>query len=950
MLKRLLSFLLLLTSLGAFAQNGLVTGLLTDTLNNPVANATVTLQNSKDSALVSFTLSGATGAFTFKNVPTGSYRVLVTHLAFHSTSRRFVLTPEKPSATLDPIRLYDKAQMLPEFELAEEAPPVTLKGDTLEFNGSSFKTAPNAVVEDLLKKMPGVEIGTDGTIKINGQTVSKVLVDGKEFFGSDPNIATKNLPADAIDKVQVFDKKSDNEQLTGMDDGSTDMTVNLKLKADKKKGAFGSVMGGYGYQDKYKGKLNINRFDNGRQMALLANANNVNEQPFSFMDVMSFMGGMKQFTSGGGGNVTINISPDDNGTSAIGSLMSGGQKKGINDNWSSGFHFGDDLGKKKKTEFTGSYFYNRQHPVVNSFSSKQIFLPDSSYNSTTLSHSEGYTDNHRFDFLVRYKIDSVSLFKLSPSFNLQDGRSAASDLVQTLSQDLHLSNAGTRGTRTGSDGYTLSNEALYQKSFAKKGRSLSLQLNTNYRNGKSFNINDNSTSFYSGDSLQFSLDQRQKTDQSAMQHDETARAAWTEPLSKRSMIEVAVKSGFSVNSNARSIFDYNAATDAYDQFHDALSNNFRTDFMFTNASTRVKYSGKKASFTAGSSVQQSQLTGHTPGYDNLFTHDYLHILPYAQFAYNFTKFRDIRVTYSSDVRTPSIGNLQPVTDITNPLYIRTGNTDLHPEQTHNVMIDFKTLNPFEGRHFFTFLELTRTDDAITSSDITDSYGVTTSHPVNGAPSYRASFFSGMGLRIPKLKSDIDFDPEVSWNRSVSYINTLENMTNSITYRPALHWSFSYKEVFDATASARYALTDASYSLRTASDNRFTTQTYSIDFTWQLPKKFTLESTFSYIINENSAKQNENLNVTSRTEFPLWKASLAKQFTKSERAELKFQVYDILNQNKGVTQNTTSTYVEYLTYNTLGRYYMLSFTWKLSKTGGDHDGPGGGHGMRVLIGD
>ncbi|TND02857.1 MAG: hypothetical protein FD123_4004 [Bacteroidetes bacterium] len=922
MLKRFIFFFLVAAPSFLSAQNGFVGGTLTDSLNRPVASATVTLQNSKDSSLVGFTLSQVNGSFLLKNVPAGSYRILITHLAFHSMSRRFTLTPEKPNHQFDTLRLFDKAQVLPEFEIAEDAPPVTLKGDTLEFNGSSFKTTSNAVVEDLLKKLPGVEIQSDGSIKVNGQTVNKVLVDGKEFFGDDPNIATQNLPADAIDKVQVFDKKSDNEKLTGMDDGNTDMAINLKLKKDKKKGAFGNIQGGYGYENKYKGKVNINRFENGRQFAILANANNINERPFSFRDIMSFMGGMGMSTGGGDMQVTLT----DDGSSGLSSLLSG-QKKGLNDNWSAGTHFSDDWGKKNQAELTGSYFYNRLHPVINQVSDRQYFLPDSSFFTSTTSKSEGYTDNHRLNLQLRYKIDSLSLLRIAPAFNLQNGRTSSYDVFRTLTGSGLYSNSGIRGVRSGNDGYTFTNEALYQKSFAKRGRSFSLSLNSNYKDGDNFQYNDYQTTFYdSAGATTDNLPVKQKVAQAAIQHDETARSSWTEPLGKKSLLEISAKGSWSMSENKRETFDFNSASDDYDLLHDVYSGHYRMDFRYGQGGIRYKRAGEKLSFTLGSSLQQSQLSGGVPGNATDFGSKFTHVLPYAQIMYAFSKFRDIRISGTSNVIAPSMGSIMPVIDNSNPLYIRTGNPALSPEQSYSASLDFKLMNPFENKHFFLFASVTRTENAIANSETIDAYGVTTSMPVNGAPSYRGNLFSGIEFPVKKLKSNISLEPEVSYNRYVSYINGSENFANSVTYRPSLRWRVNIKDKVDISATARYSVTDAAYSLRSSANNRYTNQSYGIELEWELPKNFELESNFSYQINESNAGSG------IRTEFPLWRSSLAWQFTEFKRAQLKLSVYDMLNRNTGITRNNTGSYVEDLQYNTLQRYFLLTLNWKLNKAG------------------
>ena len=360
------SFILLfiLTTLfnAASAQkNGVVRGSVFDSISNQfVGGATVTLLKKKDSSLVSFTMTDNKGQFEITSLADGDYRLLLTHINYHNSNTHFSITAQKKQADLGTIQMKDLAQILSEVTVTAEAPPVTLVGDTIQYNAGSFKTPPNANVEQLLKNMPGMKVDKDGTITAQGQKVSRVLVDGKEFFGNDPKIATRNLPADAVDKVQSYDRLSDAAQLTGIDDGNSEKTINLKLKKEKKKGMFGKVNAGAGTADRYEGRFNLNSFKGARQLSAIGMANNTNAEGFSIMDMLNFSGELNRMKQGGGGGgMMINL-PDNQGGQMSG--MNGSNGTGINSIAAGGINYNNLIGNS--TDFTSNLFYNRYSPIA----------------------------------------------------------------------------------------------------------------------------------------------------------------------------------------------------------------------------------------------------------------------------------------------------------------------------------------------------------------------------------------------------------------------------------------------------------------------------------------------------------------------------------------------------------------------------------------------------------
>ncbi|MGH2552088.1 MAG: carboxypeptidase regulatory-like domain-containing protein, partial [Chitinophagaceae bacterium] len=418
-------------------KNGTVKGIAYDTLSKqPVSGATITLLEKKDSSLVTFTMTGSDGSFQMKGIPDGTYRLLITHVNYHNSNLFFTISESNKMAEMGNIVMNDKTKVLAEAIVSSEAPPVTMINDTIQYNAASFKVQPNANVEQLLKKLPGVKVEKDGSIKAQGEKVSKVLVDGKEFFGNDPKIATKNLPADAVDKVQVYDKQSDQAQLTGFEDGNYEKTINLKLKKDNKKGMFGKVNAGIGNKERYEGKFNVNSFKGARQFSAIGMGNNTNAEGFSFMDILNFTGELNRMQQGGG-NININISGDE--AAAMG-VNVGNRNSGINKAWGGGLNYNNIIGTK--LDLQSNYFYNRYNPNSESHIQRQYFLPNSSYYYNQNSFTDNLSNNHRLNLNTLYQIDSFNSIRITPSFSFQETNNRSKTDYQTLSVDKALTNDG----------------------------------------------------------------------------------------------------------------------------------------------------------------------------------------------------------------------------------------------------------------------------------------------------------------------------------------------------------------------------------------------------------------------------------------------------------------------------------------------------------------------------
>ena len=915
----LLVFTAFICTIATAQRNGDIRGIIYDTIaKQPVGGATITLLNKKDSSLVSFTMTNSAGLFTLNNVSYGEYRLLVTHIGYHNVNKIFSISDSAKNIDLGNIAVSDKNKVLEEVVLMAEAPPVTLIGDTIQYNAGSFKTKPNAVVEDLLKKMPGIQVEKDGTVKAQGQTVNRILVDGKEFFGTDPKIATKNLPADAVDKVQVYDKQSDIAQLTGFDDGQSEKTINLKLKQDKKRGVFGKVNAGGGTDGRFQGRANINSFKGARQMSVLAMGNNTNAEGFSFMDILSFTGGMSQMSTGGG-NVNINISASD-----AGGLTGGGNSNAINTSWAGGANYNNIIGKKM--EIQSNYFYSRYNPVTNQQLSRQYILPDSTYYYNQNSRSNNQSITNRFNLTYDYVIDSMNSLRFTPSLSLQNSKNRSISDYETLSEQLLRSNRGISDNFSASDGYNFTGTALYRKKFRRRGRTLSLSIGSTLNQSDGTGDLESVNQFYNklGTLVKTdSINQRSTSDNETRGY--TSRVVYTEPVLKKSLLELSVARNNSHSFSDKETLDYNKISGKYDRVNRLQTNNYENVYGTTTAGIRIRTQKKKYNYAVGVSWQNADLEGTIKSglKDSVIIKSFYNLLPNARFQYNFTRFKNLQVDYRASTNQPTVTQLQPVPDISNPLNIKVGNPDLRQEFTQRINLNYTGMNPFRGKSFFLFSNYSFTDNRIVNFDVIDSFGRKTTRPVNVDGVYNLNSDMSLGWPLRFIKANMNFNTGFGFSKTVQFINTVRNDIRNFSIDPSIEIRRTFEDKFDLTLSSGFTYNKAKYSLQSSLNNKYFTQDYGADVGWQLPKNFYFSTDFRYTI---SSQRSSGYNA----KVPLWNASVSKLFLKYSRGELKLSVHDLLNENQAIVRSTNSNYIEDQNNRVLRRFYLLSFTYSLNK--------------------
>ncbi len=922
---------------GTIAQaqkNGSIKGFTFDTAaKQPVAAATISVLDIADSSLVSFTMTGSNGKFEISGIPLGRYRLLVTHVNYHNSYKSFTLSDTSKSADLGTVVMHDKAKTLEEVVVTNEAPPITLINDTIQYNAGSFKAQPNANVEQLLKKLPGVKVEKDGTIKAQGEKVNRVLVDGKEFFGNDPKIATKNLPADAVDKVQVYDRQSEQAQLTGFEDGNYEKTINLKLKQDKKKGKFGKVMAGAGSKQRYEGKFNVNSFKGARQFSAIGMGNNTNAEGFSFMDILNFTGELARMQRGGGGNISINLSGED--AAAMG-INPGGRNSGINTAWGGGLNYNNIIGTK--LDLQSNYFYNRFNPENESHVQREYFYPQTNfYNQDT--YSDNLSNNHRLNINLLYQLDSMNSLRIIPSLSFQKTNNKSQSNYQTLSAGHSLLNEGYSNSNNKSNGYNFRNEVIWRKKFSRKGRTFSLSLQTSLNesegNGSLMSINK----FYNGGSITRRDTLNQVSTNNGSLKSYNARAVYTEPVGKRSLLELSAGRSNSRSTSEKETYDY--YNGKYDQLNELQSNDFENTYGYTNAGLRWRTQKKKFSLALGASWQRAELEGKIISgiKDSVIGKPFTNILPNARIQYNFTRFKTFTFSYGTATNQPTMQQLQPVPDMSIPLNIKYGNPDLKQEYSHNLQANLTLVSPYRNRNLFFFLTMRATNNKIVNYDSLNlATGERTTKPMNVSGVYNLNGNFSYSMPVKFLKGTVELSNNTTFNRTKQFVNDVtgkvnENTISTWTWGPDIRLDINPTQKIGFSFGAGLAYNKTNYSIKKTAVADYLLQEYSSTVDWELPKGFYLSTDFTYSVNSQRASG-------FNTRIPLWNASLSKQVLKFNRGELKLSAIDLLNKNVGISRNTNNNYIEDSRVLTLRRFVMLSFTYSLSKTGLNNAGGGG----------
>jgi uncharacterized membrane protein YgcG len=921
----ILTLLLLILGHGASAQKGVgsVRGVLQDSLTSgPLADAIVSLVNLKDSSLVSFTLTLENGRFEIRNIEEGAYHIVASFAGLQTMKKQFAVSSSSPDVDLGIIKMLRHYKALDEVVITDEA-PVKVKGDTLAYRADAFKTKPNATVEDLLKKLPGVQVERDGTVKAQGENVQKVYVDGKEFFGNDPKLATKNLTADMIDQVEVYDDMSEQAKFNGIDDGSRSKAINLKLKKEKKRGMFGRANAGYGTSDRYDANLSANIFKGATQTSVIAKANNTNNIGFTMNDQMGMFGGggFSGGGSGGAGGVMMR------GGMGGGGSSSGSGGGGITSTWHSGINYRDMW--SKKFDVNGSYFFNHAGNDNMQRSFRQ-YLGNTKLDREQETFSSRENDNHRFNYNVIYNIDSFNSVIFTPSASIQRSSIISDDTVTTYregtSGKFMESNSHNLSSSAGS-GYNVASNLVWRRKFRRAGRTFSVSLSGTINNNDRDLYNTIDAVYYDANGAIRRIDDtRNMNNVVSRNNNYNVNASYTEPIGRSKVLEFNYSHGNNRSESDRRTLDYSGSSGKYDLIVDSLSNHFQNRNESHRFGTNFRVVKKKYNYQLGFSAQNTVLASNNLSQNQKTTNRYRNLFPTASFNYQFARSKSLRFNYRGRTSQPGITQLQNVPDYSRFPYVYIGNPNLDQEFGHTIGLTYNQFDVVKFRNFFTYVNYSTTQNKITNS-VTQKDGVEYTTPVNLNGSFSVNGAVNFGLPIKKMKGgNFNTNSRMYYVRDVNLINGVVNFTNNLSLGEDLRLSYNYKEKLDLGLSAGVTYNSVSSSANKQQDQDYFMHTYSADITYVFPKGFILSTDFDYTFN------------TGRTDgfnrnYALWNGGLAKEVFKSKRGELKLTVFDILKQNLSLNRNVNSYYIEDVQSTVVQRFAMLTFSYKLNRMGG-----------------
>ncbi|TBR20266.1 MAG: hypothetical protein EPO57_00615 [Chitinophagaceae bacterium] len=936
----ILSMLSIVVAFSAQAQTvGTIKGKLVDTVaKQKIANATVSVLLAKDSSLVSFGLSDDKGVFEIANLGFEDYTLLVSVTGYENLRKSFSITEKNKLVDCGEISIQKNFKTLEEVTITDAA-PVRVKDDTIQFKMDAFKTKPNATVEDALKKLPGVQVQKDGSITAMGENVQKIYVDGKEFFGNDPKLATKNITAEMVDQIQVFDDMSDQAKFTKIDDGSRAKTINIKLKKDKNKGDFGKITAGAGTDNRFEGNLSFNHFRGDQRISVLAAANNTNKQGFSFSDIISSQGGMAQFSRGGGGGGMMTVTMGGGGGNFGGGGFGGGgggfggSNSGVTTAKSAGFNYNDKW--SPKIDFRSSYFYSESNNVLSQGSFRQNYFPkDSSSNSTTESESENNNKNHRFNIRSEYAIDSMNSILYTANLNIQESYGTYSDTSFTFSDATNkfLAIAGKTFNQTERNGLNYSGELMYRKKFKKVGRTVTVGWRNSTSNSDAETKNISPNSFYKPDgSLLFSRSQNQMGDQATNANNNTISTSYTEPVGHNKIIELNYAFSDNRNTSDKKTHDFNSGTGKYDAANLMQTNYFKNSNTSSRIGMNYRLQEKKYNYQLGMGVQFSELSSKSfraaTGKDTTITQRFTNFYPSANFNYSVNRTKNFRANYRGRTNAPSVSQLQDVLDVSNPLQVKTGNPSLKQEFINSFSVNYNTFNIINSRFFAANINVNTTNNKIVNSLDTLNRSVTITKPVNLNGAYNTFGLITVGFPLKKVKgTNLNFSTISNYNRDISMINKQENITQRISLSQSFGFNYN-KDKFDMGLSGNVGYNKATYSLQNNLNTSYFTQTYSADFSYTFKKGILLSTDVDYYINSGRS-EGYNQAIT------MWNGSISKQVLKNKAGEFKLSVYDILNQNKSVNRNVGDNYYEDTRTNVVKQFFSFSFTYNLNKMAGN----------------
>lgn len=895
----------------ANAQNSSIKGIIIDTANQKkLYNASVVLMRKSDSTLLTFTRSDKEGKFSFDNLPSEKLAIIISYPSFADYVDEIDLTTNT-IVDVGSINLINKSTLLKEIVIRQNN-TMRMKGDTLEFAADSFKVRPNASAEDMLKLLPGVQVDKNGKIIAQGQEVKKVLVDGEEFFSDDPTVATRGIRADAVEKVQVYDKKSDKAEFTGIDDGERTKTINLKLKEDKKNGYFGKLNVGGGLKDKFNNEGMINFFKWKRKVSAFGTMSNTGQTGLGREDEGKYSGGDDYIDYGDEDRYNLGQSDafefNDNGLPKV---------------WTGGAHFSNKW-NENKNNFNVSYLYKKLDVAGETGSRSQYILPDTLYYMNQ--SGSNYSQRMRNSLNGKYElqIDSSSTLKIIVNgykTNTQNFNTFFSEALNDHSNPVNRSNRTTSGK---ADESALNANVQWFKKFKKQGRTLTVKLAERYNDTDSDGFLDALNNFYdSGGEIfrQDTINQR-KYNHSKL-FNLNAKVTYTEPVTKDNFIELNY--GFSnTNSNANRVtYDYDNGK--YNVLNEQFTNDYDFSINANGAGLLYQIAKKKYNLSFGSNLAYQQYRQRNNLKDSSFTYYRTNLFPKAVFRYMFKTTTVLEMRYDGRTQQPTIQQIQPVPDNNDPLNVYTGNPGLRPAFNHALNFFFYNFKVLKERVIILNGWANVTQNAITSNNMVDESGRKIYQSINADGIYTYGGYVAYQMKVAS-KIRMNFNISNTRNKFINFVNNDKNSTFNNNYNAGVSGRYTIENKMGINVSADLTYNTSVSSIRKDVKTKFWTSRYELETYKELPAKFAVGSDVYFNLRQKTDVFDKNTNSI------IWNGWVSRKLFK-ETCSLKFSINDILNQNIGFRRDIQSNFISENTYSVLRRVWLLSFTWNFTKTNG-----------------
>lgn len=896
------------------AQVGISGKIADKTKSKILEDVTIQLLNLKDSSNIS-AKSNDKGEFSFAKLNQGKYKLISTLIGFKANVMEIQYDgkPLNLSIEMEPGEI-----MLEEIAITA-APAVSVKGDTMEFNAKNFKTREYADADEMVAQVPGVTIDEEGNVEAHGEKVSRIIVDGKEFFSTDPKVALKTLPADIIDKLQIIDEKSEQSRFSGFDDGKRSKVINIVTKPDKRKGYFGKANAGKGDADKFAVSTTVNSFSGDRKMSFNFLANNINETNFAEQG----RGGMRR-----GNNNT---------------------ERGLSDTYAAAFNYTNTF-LEKKLEVNGSYNFRNSSTFTDLLSNVEYISgnrEDQFQNSTNKS-TQGNIE-HNLSGRIKWEIDSMNHLDFNPNFSYTTNERINYSLSKMTKGLTDMINNSDRNSRNNNDNLNLGAGFTYMHRFKRKGQTASVNFNGNKSSNEALGKSLALIEYYKKAVFDRIDTNDRENVTNGYGNGFNTRVSLTQNVSNNSRLQANYGFRNTSNYSDRQTLEFLAATGQYEELDKSLSNEFRNDFNHHSAGFSYSYNKHDTlRIQVGMNYEHGiRVNNRTVPYDLKTTADFNSFLPEFTAMYFFTKERNIEFNYNTATNTPSIEQLQDYLDDSNPLNISNGNPYLNQEYSHNLRLQYRDVNRLNGRSLTTNFNVNFINQKIINSIFTSDSSVMLFEdvklegggqyvvPMNMDGIYNARLSNSYGLPLKKLGFNLNMNTNLFLNRNFAYLNDIliPNYSYGFNQHVGIFTNFSTKIILGLNYNIGINFTDnptsrvQHYSVKN--------QRLSHSLNLELFKHMVLSYNFAFIQN-GGVMGAESINTT------LLNGSIGYKIFKKRNAEISIKGFDLLNNATNINRNVSETAISNITSNTLNRYFMVNLTYNLRSFGGrGSGGPEGG---------